>query len=979
MSALDPAFIDPPGPVTTGTDTPPAVTRLREEAEAALADATPEALERLRADPERFADWSVVAPCSEFIVRTLTSNPELLSELLDSGDLARAYPDGAYRERLASALTGVADEQALGNALRWLRRREMVRIVWRDLAGRSPLDTTTGELTALADACIAGALEQLHAWQQREMGTPVGNESGTPQSLVVLGMGKLGAGELNVSSDIDLIFAYAEAGETEGGGRVVDNERYFTRLGQRLIQALDAQTAEGRVFRVDMRLRPFGDSGALVASFDALETYYQLHGREWERYALIKARVVAGDAAAGDELMQRLRPFVFRRYLDYGAFESLREMKELISREVRRKGMESNVKLGAGGIREVEFIAQAFQLIRGGRDTELRRRDLRGVLRLLTEAGLLTDYAARELDSGYVFLRHVEHRLQGRADRQTHELPEGEAEREVLAWSLGYFDWAGLAEALAAVREQIHGHFEQVFAAPQTEHAQSDPGDLAGVWQADLDAEQTEAALAAAGFEDPAAARERLDTMRRGHVVRSLSNRGRSRLDQLMPLLLGALGARETANRALDRTLELVEHIAQRSVYLALLVENPMALSQLVKLCEASPWIAKQLGRHPVLLDDLLNPATLYRPPDREELERDVAERLRRVDADDLENQMDVLRDFAQTAVLRVAAADVAEAVPLMQVSDHLTHLAEVILDRVLDIAWSHMVARHGRPRCRRDGQVCDTGFAIVGYGKLGGWELGYGSDLDLVFLHDSDSEDEPTTGERPVASGVFFARLAQRIIHLLGTQTASGILYEVDVRLRPSGASGLLVTNLEGFRRYQRENAWTWEHQALVRARPVVGDPGVAEAFMGIRNEVLASERDPETLRQEVRDMRRRMREAHGTADPGRFHLKQDVGGMADIEFIGQYGVLAWAHEAPALLAYQDNIRILERLAEGGYLGTTEAETLADAYRDYRARSHRLTLQEREPVVDAAEFAEQRRAVAAVWERLLEERLPLA
>ncbi|MFO8154463.1 MAG: bifunctional [glutamate--ammonia ligase]-adenylyl-L-tyrosine phosphorylase/[glutamate--ammonia-ligase] adenylyltransferase [Pseudomonadota bacterium] len=978
MSVLNLDFPDPPRPVDEGANCPANVARLREEAETALAEVAPEALARLRADPERAADWSVVAPCSEFIVRTLTSTPELLSDLLGSGDLTGDYPREAYRERLESALAGVADERGLASALRRLRRREMVRIVWRDLAGRAPLDTTTGELTALADACISGALDCLHQWQQQEMGTPRGAESGTPQSLVVLGMGKLGAGELNVSSDIDLIFAYAEAGETEGNGRAVDNERYFTRLGQRLIQALDAHTGEGQVFRVDMRLRPFGESGALVASFDALETYYQLHGREWERYALIKARVVAGDRASGDELMQRLRPFVFRRYLDYGAFESLRDMKELISREVRRKGMETNVKLGAGGIREVEFIAQAFQLIRGGRDTELRRRDLRGVLRLLTDAELLTDYAARELDSGYVFLRHVEHRLQGRADRQTHELPEGEAEREVLAWSLGYPDWAGLAVDLAAVREQIHGHFEQVFAAPQTEHAESDPGDLAGVWQADLDAEQTEAALAAAGFEEPGAARERLDAMRRGHVVRSLSTRGRGRLDQLMPLLLGAIGAREAANRTLDRTLELVEHVAQRSVYLALLVENPMALSQLVKLCEASPWIAKQLGRHPVLLDDLLNPAILYRPPDREELERDAAERLRRVDPDDLENQMDVLRDFAQTAVLRVAAADVAEAVPLMQVSDHLTHLAEVVLERVLDIAWAHMVARHGRPRCRRDGQVCDTGFAIVGYGKLGGWELGYGSDLDLVFLHDSDSEDEPTTGDRPVASGVFFARLAQRIIHLLGTQTASGILYEVDVRLRPSGASGLLVTNLEGFRRYQQENAWTWEHQALVRARPVVGDPVVADAFMGIRNEVLARERDPDHLRGEVRDMRRRMRETHGTTEKGRFHLKQDVGGMADIEFIGQYGVLAWAHEAPELLAYQDNIRILERLAAGSYLSAAEAEALADAYREYRARGHRLTLQEREPVVEAAAFAQHRRAVAAVWERLLEERLSL-
>ena len=965
---------DPPIPATEHE--PEAVARLRQEALAALEEAAPEALGQLRADPELAADLERVAPASEFVVRALTARPELLGELVDSGDLGRAYDEGEYARRVEQALAEATDDNALGAALRRLRRRELVRIVWRDLAGRAELDATTVDLSAFAEACIDGALGHLESWQRAEMGTPMGANSGTIQRLVVLGMGKLGAGELNVSSDIDLIFAFPEAGETAGANRSVDNERYFTRLGQRLIQALDATTAEGRVFRVDMRLRPFGDAGALVASFDALETYYQLHGREWERYALIKARVVGGDRTAGAALMEQLRPFVYRRYLDYGAFESIRDMKTLINREVRRKGLEENIKLGAGGIREVEFIAQAFQLIRGGRDSELRRRDLRGVLRLLANDEVLTDYAARELDAAYVFLRHLEHRLQARADRQTHELPVDADERAVLAWEMGEADWPALAERIRDERDRVRGHFEQVFSAPQTEHADTDPGDLALVWQEGLEAAEADAALAAAGFDDPGTARERLVALRRGHAYRGLSNRGRERLDHLMPLLLGAVGGRDAPARTLERALELVERIARRSVYLALLVENPMALSQLVKLCEASPWIAKQLGQHPVLLDDLLDPATLYRPPDRAELERDADLRLRRIDGDDLEAQMDALRDFAQAAMLRVAAADVAEAMPLMVVSDHLTHLAEVILDRVLTLAWSHLTARHGRPSCRRDGAVCDTGFAIIGYGKLGGWELGYGSDLDLVFLHDSETEDEPTDGDRPVASAVFFARLAQRIIHLLGAQTASGTLYEVDVRLRPSGAAGLLVTNLEGFRHYQEESAWTWEHQALVRARPVAGDPAVSETFQATRREILTRPRDPETVQAEVRDMRRRMREAHGSSGGGQFDLKQDPGGMADIEFMVQYGVLAHAHEHPELVDFTDNIRLLERLAEAGCLTAEEAESLAGAYRAYRARRHRLTLQEAPTVVPATEFGDERRAVLAAWQRLMGEAL---
>ncbi len=908
----------------------------------------------------------VVWACSEFVSRSCIHSPHLLEQLVQSGDLWQSYPERGYRKRLASQLEKVGDETTLMAALRTFRRREMMRIAWRDLAGWAELEETLRELSALAEACIETALERLDGWLRAELGTPSGPD-GTSQSLVVLGMGKLGAGELNFSSDIDLIFAYPEEGETRGGNRNVSNERFFTRLGQDLIRVLNEPTADGFVFRVDMRLRPFGDSSPLVSSFEALENYYQIHGREWERYAMVKARVVAGDHSAGQRLMALLRPFVYRRYLDYGAFSSLREMKRLIESEVRRKGMEHNIKLGAGGIREIEFIGQAFQLIRGGREPALQERRILTVLEMLGQKGLLPGYVVRQLIDAYRFLRRTEHRLQEYADQQTHTLPVEEGGRERLAFSMGFDDWDRFSEALENHRRNVQEHFEQVFAAPQTRHAESDELDLSGVWRQELELEQTLQALRAAGYEEPEAVQRQLDLLYRGRRYQSLSERGKQLMDRLMPLLLGVAGRMEQADLALERVLQLLEQILQRTVYLSLLVENPVALSQLVRLCAASPWITRQLSHYPLLLDELLDPRLLYSPPGKEELEAELHQRLLSLAEDDLDGQMEQLRGFRHTNVLRVAAADVMEALPLMVVSDHLTDIAEVVLEQALELAWNHLVARHGRPPAASD----EKGFVIIAYGKLGGIELSYGSDLDLVFIH--GGEEGETDGARPVASSVFYARLAQRIIHILTTQTAGGMLYEVDTRLRPSGASGLLVSSFDAFSRYQREKAWTWEHQALVRARPVCGSVTLGKEFQQLRREVLSRPRDGESLRCEVLEMRRKMYEAHAVREPDRFHLKQDPGGITDIEFMVQYAVLAWSHLHPELLDYTDNIRILERLGRVRLLAPEEAELLANAYRLYRARLHRLVLQEAPPVVAAGEFAVQRDGVIRLWQQLIE------
>ncbi|MDD3449810.1 MAG: bifunctional [glutamate--ammonia ligase]-adenylyl-L-tyrosine phosphorylase/[glutamate--ammonia-ligase] adenylyltransferase [Gammaproteobacteria bacterium] len=911
---------------------------------------------------------------SEYAAQCCAREPALLAGLQASGDLFAADAPGELLSRLDAHLGTVLNDDHLAQLLRTFRRREMVRIIWRDLAGWSDLDETMADLSRLAECCIGAALDRLDAWQRKEYGTPAGAD-GAPQSLVVLGMGKLGAGELNLSSDVDLIFAYPEDGETRGRRPRMANEEYFIRLGRRLIAVLDAQTRDGFVFRVDMRLRPFGGSGPLAMSFDALEEYYQEQGREWERYAMIKARVVGGDRARGGELLAALRPFVYRRYLDFGAFESLREMKEMIAREVRRKGIEDNVKTGPGGIREVEFIGQAFQLIRGGRDTRLQERRILRVLRVLAERRYLPEFVSRELAAAYVFLRRVEHRLQAVADQQTQRLPDDELDRLRLAHSMGYADWTGFLKALRGHMGTVHAHFEQVIAAPQAEAPAAESGghaDLESVWRGRFDAGQAREVLARAGLDDVAEVHRRLEQLRGGTTARVLGRQGRERLDRLMPLLLGAVGKLEAPARALYRVLDIIEAVAGRSAYLALLVENPMALSQLVRLCAASPWIATELARHPLLLDELLDPRSLYAPPRGAALEDELRQQMLRVPEEDLEQQMELLRHFRQAQVLRVAAADMMGALPLMKVSDHLTEIAEVVLRQVLDLAWSQMALRYGLPT-GQDGQRLESGFVIIAYGKLGGLELGYGSDLDLVFLHGGDPDGNTAGGPRTVANGVFFARLGQRIIHVLNTLTPAGVLYEVDMRLRPSGASGLLVSSLDAFAEYQREDAWTWEHQALVRARPVAGDAALGARFDGIRRAVLGRRRERGALAREVREMRQRMREALGSREAGWFDLKQDPGGIADIEFMVQYGVLLWSSEHPELLRYPDNIRILEGLAAAGLMDPADAELLADAYRAYREVVHRCALQQEPARVEEGAFNDYRQAVRRIWAAQLE------
>lgn len=928
----------------------------------------------LPADPPDLADQiGRIFAWSDFVAKTATQRPGLFLELWQSGAMQREYADREFPRRLTQSLGHPETESELCIGLRDFRHQEMVRIAWRDLSGWSGLSQTMQELSDLADACLEGALAWLHQGHCRKYGQPLGKD-GSPQSLVILGMGKLGAGELNFSSDIDLIFAFPQAGQTDGE-KGLSNDEFFLKLCRRLLAVIGQNQPEGFVFRPDMELRPYGKNGPLVMSFDAMERYYQMQGREWERYAWIKARAVAGDKAAGRNLLSRLSPFIYRRYLDYGVFESLREMKAMIGREVRRRGMAENIKLGPGGIREIEFFAQVFQLIRGGVEPALQERRLDRVLDILAVQGYISQGAKAELEGAYRFLRKTEHRLQAFSDSQTHQLPADPLARHRLAVSMGFDDWSGFSRHLQIHREQVHDQFNRLLALTPSGNGSNGESDekLRALWDG-LSGEPWELnLLAELGFQDPEAVIRKMGDFQKESETRALSGGGQERLARLIPMLLRQLGPSADPELALDRILALLKAAERRTCYLSLLLENPDALTHLVRLANASSWILNFITQHPVLLDELLDPRTLYRPPSREEMAGELRARLSRIPADDLEYQLEELRIFRQANTLRVAAADISEALPLMKVSDHLSEIAEVVLNEVVDMAWNHLVVQHGQPVCQLNGTDCPKGFAVLAYGKLGGLELGYGSDLDMVFLH-AGTLEESRGGRRPVDTPRFFARLGQRVLHILTAHTQAGILYEADMRLRPSGSSGLLVSHVDAFREYMLNKAWTWEKQALVRARPVCGNPRLSLAFDRIRKEVLSQYRDPEPLRQEVCQMRQRLRQELHRPREGVFDLKQGPGGMVDIEFLVQYLVLCHAHQHPALLGWTDNVRLFSTLADEGILDDITAYTLRMAYLSYRTMGHRLSLQQKPSLVPKGRFEFWRERVKQLWKRFMKE-----
>ena len=867
-------------------------------------------------------------------------------------------------ETLYASAQAVAESPE--QALRWLRNRVMLRLIWRDFLRFCDAPETVAQVSLLADFCIQRALEVASNELSERFGAPIGKDSGEEQQLVILALGKLGAQELNLSSDIDLIFVYPEAGTTNSAAKTLSNQEFFLKLGQRVIALLDLVTADGFVFRVDMRLRPYGDSGPLVMNFAAFEAYYQEQGREWERYAMIKARPLTGRLESTQELTTMLTPFVFRRYIDFSVIDSLRDMKRMIADQVVRKGLQNDIKLGRGGIREIEFIAQCFQLIRGGRDEILRTRQLMVALDGCEALGCLPSLAVDQLRQAYWFLRNTEHALQGYQDKQTQQLPEDISAQDALTEIMGYSTYPEFLEALVDHRRRVSHHFDVLIADPDSSSEQPKL-DLA--WETlSIDEWQD------LGFSEPETLPEVMAVLTRSSVVKALQAEPRRRLDVVMPRLISAVSRHSSPTQTLSRLLPLVEAVLRRSAYLLLLAENPAALEELVRLCGASPWIARQLALRPALLDELLDLDHLYTAPDKAVLAEELRQQMAYVAMTDLEAQMEGLRYFKSAQMLRIGASEIGGVLPLMQVSDKLTFVAEVILSHVLEVAWIDLVAKHGSPA----GVGADKHFCIVAYGKLGGWELNYASDLDLVFLYDADPQGL-TDGDRPIDHARFYTRLGQRIIHILETRMSMGRLYEVDMRLRPSGNSGLLVTTVAAFERYQRDSAWTWEHQALTRARVVAGDQAIADRFQAIRQAILSLPRQVDSLAQEVQQMRAKMRhQFDSTSAADVFDLKQDAGGIVDIEFMVQYAVLAWSSKREALSQWTDNVRQLETLAALGFISVETVQTLTSAYLAYRSATHECALQESAGSVSAAEWAELRHAVRREWDawfnRIIEE-----
>ncbi len=873
--------------------------------------------------------------CSPFVARIFTKDNGLMHDLLEN--MHQAYQLEDMQHFLAQQK--IVDEISLKRALRWLRSHVMARIIVRDLNGLADLQEVMRTTTQLAECVLNSAIDYLNTWLVDVYGQPM-DAQGYPQSLIVIGMGKLGGRELNVSSDIDLIFAYESEGETESE-KPISNQDFFTRLAKKLIAAIDEITEDGFVFRVDMRLRPFGGEGALVSNLDALEEYYQNNGREWERYAWIKGHEVTG----GSQVSKLLKPFVFRKYLDFGAFASMRDLKIQIQRDVNSKGMQDNIKLGRGGIREIEFIAQVFQLIRGGQDASLQIKPTLKVLALLKTKGLLPEKTVNELTETYVFLRNLEHRLMYVDDAQTQELPKSDEAKVRIAKAMNCKDWAAFLTQLNAYRSQVQYHFDETFSdanagADQLETEKS-------IWNGALAEQESALALQQLGFTDAHETLRRINTLHQSSRYLQLPELSRQRFDALMPHVLSLAATAPNPEATLMRMMDLLESVCRRASYLALLAEHPQAMHLLVKLCSSSPWLTSYLTQHPILLDELLDTRTLYAAPDFAAMRAELLERLTESEGD-IERQMDVMRHFKHAYVFRFAAQDINGELALETLSDYLSALAELILNVSLEIIWPNVKGKH----------LTKPKFAVIGYGKLGGKELGYASDLDVIFLYDDNAE---------VASEVY-ARFAQRINNWFNSLTSAGLLYETDLQLRPDGNSGLLVSSVAAFREYQLNKAWMWEHQAITRARFVAGDASIGEAFEKIRIEVMAQVRDLDKLKLDVQTMREKMRATlHIAVDI--FDIKHSVGGIIDVEFLVQYLVLAHAKQYPQLTGNIGNIGLLKLLASLNIIDHDLAENVIQAYRDYRHTQHMLKLQGAAHLrVNAASVTTHAAAVVALW-----------
>ena len=921
-------------------------------------------------------DWAGVLPhvlCSSpFIVGLIRRDPAYLNEIISNNSLFAPLDTDKLLSTIKTTVNSTENESELMCQLRYVRNQTMLQIAFRDLAGWATLNETMASLSRAAEIIISVTLSRTHELISKKSGNPVGYESGDPQKMLILGMGKLGGGELNFSSDVDLIFCFPENGETDSK-RPISNSEFFIHQARLFIKLLTTQTADGFVYRVDTRLRPNGNSGPLCLSFSAMENYYQLHGRDWERYAYIKANIVAGSKRDGNQILEILRPFVYRKYLDFAAVESIREMKEMIERElIRKKELQKNIKLGPGGIREVEFIAQAHQLIRGGRNTTLQQRSLLAVLYQLFKSNLISENDLHALTQAYEFLRRCENRIQMYADRQTHNLPDDPRQQCILALTMGFPDWSSFHELLQLHRLNIHRVFQDLFMSSAAPDQNPLSKKLTHLWNNELDDETALELLSDNHYQRPAELYTRLCDLRTGSLYHSLTSSAKDRLDRLLPVMLYEVGLSASdkgtnSEATMIRCLELLSSIVRRPVYLSLLLDNTAIRQRLIRLTSASPYVSVLINRHPILLDELLIGYTLA-DFDKTLLLTQLHKLISSAEQDDLEQQMTLLREFHHNKQLAVATLGISTKLSARETGRSLSSIAEACVTESLQLSINNIISSHGLPKTISTNNLP---FCVVAYGKLGSQELGFSSDLDLVFISESVDGSHKTTGPRKITLSQYFARIGQRLVHILTTRTMAGQCYEVDMRLRPSGESGPLVTTIKRMQGYQRENAWTWEHQALIRARIIAGDKTLAEKFNALRIEILTRPRNDINLRKDIVEMREKMRSVKITRQSGKFDLKQGSGGIVDIEFMVQYTVLRWANKYPQLTTHTETLELLDALVDLGLLEQEQHRILSTAFSNWLEISYQLTLNELNAVIPDNAENPLRRQVNEIWDKM--------
>ena len=907
---------------------------------------------------------------SPFIKRVCISQPSWFEDQLVSNVLHQELGLSDYVIDLAQIFSAASDLEELQCLLRRARAAAFARIAWRDLQNYATVDQTLTELSIFADVCLNKTLDWCFQWLQSRPNSKE-FEKTLENKIVVFALGKLGGGELNFSSDVDLVFAYSddESFEQEQQVKLTD---FNLRVIQLFIKVLSEQTQDGFVFRVDTRLRPFGESGPLLPSFSSIDQYFQVHGRDWERYAWIKARVVAGDTKRGQEFLQEATPFIFRRYLDYGAMQSLREMKALIDNKARLNSNLEDLKIGIGGIRVIEFIVQMFQLIYGGKNGLLRSGSTRKALAVLQDQNLISHEWAECLRNAYLFLRKAENVLQIREDQQIHSLPSDQGYQDQFAFSISMPSWGEFHDVYKQYAKQVNDIYQNLL---EPEEIESSNDDFVIVWQ-QIDEQEFCIEILTRYFDDQSEyVYRQLSLFQQSDNVRKMIPIARRRLDQFIPTFLEELEKFNECSIVLDRFLKILEKISQRSTYIALLIENKNKLSMIFKLILQSQWVSQYLATHPILIDDVLSISSDYEPPGKKEMQQQLLAYF--VSVDDLENFMERLREFKHSQVIQIAAADILQDYPIMKVSDHLSWLAEVCVNHALQYAHSELLQKYGEPRCISEGIAFEPEVLIVEYGKLGGLELGYGSDLDMVFLHNSFGEHCETSGvgqdgKNKIHNDIFFTRLVQRTIHILSTVTSSGKVFEVDLRLRPHGESGPVATSISSYEQYQIKEAWMWEHQALVRARAITKSDKLAKEFFAVREKILTLPRDVKHVSESVVEMRNKMLDAEKSKAESVFNIKKSRGGLIDIEFIVQFIVLSNAQKYPELAKHTDNVRIIDMCSDIGLFSASDAHNLKDIYLQYRKYLHKLSLQLLPEAIDNDVFAKQRATVQKIWASLL-------